>query len=148
MPYKKLLLIALLFASPLFSQQRKAGYDDMHSPARVYYLRRGATAHNVVLTWTPSTTPGVGYNIYRGTASGQESTTSLTAGPTAVNCAGVTCTYTDVAGLVEGTTYFYIVKAVSMTTNGLSVASNESSGMIPIVLTIPAAPNGLKITIQ
>jgi hypothetical protein len=125
---KRLLIIAFFVCvTPLFAQ---------------------SASHSVALTWTASTTTNVGYMIFRGTAAGQESTTSLTAGPTAVNCSGATCTYTDVAGLIEGTTYFYTVKAVNMTTNALSVASNEVSGMIPIVITIPNPPSGLTIIIK
>ena len=122
-----LAVVVFLLATPLFAQ---------------------SATHSVTLTWNPSPTAGVGYMIFRGTTSGQESTTSLTAGPTAVGCSGATCTYTDAQNLVEGTTYFYTVKAISMTTNALSVASNEASGLIPIVITIPSAPNGLTITIK
>src|SRR5690348_1850342 len=110
----------------------------------------GAT-HSVVLTWTPSTTAGVGYNIYRSTTSGQYTSTSLTAAPTAVGCtvAAGTCTYTDAAGLVEGTTYFYVVKAVNMTNQTImSAPSNEVSGTIPIVIPIPAGATQLKIVIN
>lgn len=121
-----LAVAALLLAAPAFAQ---------------------GASHSVVLTWTASTTPGVGYVVLRGTQSLAENVT-LTNAPVAVGCSGATCTYTDTANLVEGTTYFYLVRAVNMTTQATSVNSNEVSGMIPIVIVIPSAPGGLKITIQ
>lgn len=119
-----LAVAALLLAAPAFAQ---------------------GASHSVVLTWTASVTPGVGYNIHRGTQSLAENIT-LNSAPVAVNCSGATCTYTDTANLVEGTTYFYLVRAVNSL--GESPNSNEASGMIPIVIVIPSAPGGLKITIQ
>lgn len=121
-----LAVAALLLAAPAFAQ---------------------GASHSVVLTWTASTTPGVGYVVLRGTQSLAENVT-LTSAPVAVGCSGATCTYTDTANLVEGTTYFYLVRAVNMTTQATSVNSNEVSGLIPIVIVIPSAPGGLKITIQ
>ena len=123
-----LAVVVFLLATPLFAQ---------------------SATHSVTLTWNPSPTTGVGYMIFRGTTSGQESTTSLTAGPTAVGCSGATCTYTDAQNLVEGITYYYVVRAVNMTDQTkMSDKSNEASGLIPIVITIPSAPNGLTIVIK
>lgn len=125
-----LAVAALLLAAPAFAQ---------------------GASHSVVLTWTASTTPGVGYVVLRGTQSLAENVT-LTSAPVAVGCSGATCTFTDLGTtanpLVEGTVYFYLVRAVNMTTQATSVNSNEVSGMIPIVIVIPSAPGGLKITIQ
>jgi len=122
---KKLLLVLLFFTASAFAQ-----------------------SHNIILTWTASTTSGVGYNIYRGTAAGQESNISQTASPTGVNCSGATCTYTDTANLVAGTTYYYFVRTINMISNAQSTPSNEASGMIPIVITLPNPPTNLKITIS
>lgn len=121
-----LAVAALLLAAPAFAQ---------------------GASHSVVLTWTASTTPGVGYVVLRGTQSLAENVT-LTSTPVAVGCSGATCTYTDTANLVEGTTYFYLVRAVNTTTGSTSPNSNEVSGLIPIVIVIPSAPNGLTITIK
>ncbi len=80
---------------------------------------RGAAGVN--LSWQAP--PGMGgkgitgYNVYRGTSSGNESTT-----PIAVNVTGTT--YLD-AATVSGTKYFYQVRAVAGTTVGL--LSNEAS---------------------
>jgi fibronectin type 3 domain-containing protein len=79
--------------------------------------------HNVVLTWTASTSSVVGYNVYRGTQSG---------GPyTKVNIALVGgTTFTDFS-VVSGTTYFYVVTAVD-SLNHESPLSNEAKAVIPI----------------
>jgi hypothetical protein len=86
------------------------------------------SGHAAVLVWTASTdgaaNPTLGYNVYRGTVAGGESSTALNATPIAVGCSGATCTYTDPTILI-GQAYFFTVKA---TLNGvLSIASNEAS---------------------
>jgi fibronectin type 3 domain-containing protein len=68
----------------------------------------GASAHSIT-----------GYNVYRGTSSGNESTT-----PIATSVTGTT--YHDTA-TVSGTKYYYQVRAVSGTTLGL--LSNEASAI-------------------
>ena len=82
-------------------------------------------AHSVVLNWTASIdVPADSYNVYRGTAAGQESTTPL-------NSAPITGTsYTDTT-VQAGTTYFYIAKSISAS-GALSVASNEISATVPL----------------
>jgi hypothetical protein len=84
----------------------------------------GASAiqHNVDLSWNPSTSAVVGYNIYRATASG---------GPyTKINsfldAAG---SYTDVS-VQSGQNYFYVATAVD--SSGVeSGYSNEVSAVVP-----------------
>lgn len=78
----------------------------------------GATAGNaqITLNWTASS-GATSYQVYRGTASNGESTTALASGITATS-------YTD-AGLTNGTTYYYKVKAVNA--SGTSGYSNEAS---------------------
>ena len=75
-----------------------------------------------MLTWTPSTSAVVGYNIYKGTQNGgpySKINTSTVTGPT----------YTD-ASVQSGLTYFYVV--TSVTSSGLeSVHSSQVSGTIP-----------------
>ena len=79
-------------------------------------LTAGAGNSQVTLAWTASA-GAASYNVYRGTASGAESTTPIATGITAT-------TYTN-TGLTNGTTYYYKVAAVS--SGGTSPMSNEAS---------------------
>jgi hypothetical protein len=92
----------------------------------------GTGIHDVILTWTASTTPGVvGYYVYRGTALGGESTTPLNSSPVAAGCTSTTtCTYTD-ATVVGGTTYYYTVTAVASNDVTQSGDSNQVSATVP-----------------
>ena len=92
----------------------------------------GAGTHDVILSWTASTTPGVvGYNVYRGTTSGGESTTPLNSSPVAAGCTSTTaCTYTD-ATVVAGTTYYYTVTAVASNDVTQSADSNQVTATVP-----------------
>jgi hypothetical protein len=74
----------------------------------------GQGCHFITLNWIASTTPSVtGYNIYRGTSPGGESSAPLnTGGPVS----GVAFTDTTT---VSGTTYYYVIKA----TDGSSESS-------------------------
>jgi len=84
-------------------------------------------AHNVNLSWTASTDTVSGYNVYRGTVAGGE-TTLLTATP-------ITGTTYDDATATPGK-LFYVVKSVL---NGVeSAASNEITVSLP-----PAPPTNL-----
>lgn len=89
-----------------------------------------ASAHSVTLNWTDPT-PGVTYNVYRGTASGLESKTPINS--TAINALSFKDTTVQ-----SGVQYFYYVKAVL---NGVSSSpSNE------VVVPVPVTPvTGLKI---
>ena len=81
-----------------------------------------AVQHSVGLSWTASTSPVVGYNVYRGSVSGGPYTLitgSLVAGTA----------YTDLT-VQAGQTYFYVVTAVDASGNE-SVFSNEVSATIP-----------------
>jgi hypothetical protein len=89
----------------------------------------GAGTHDVILSWTISA-GAVGYNVYRGTTSGGESTTPLNSSPEAAVCASTTCTYTD-ATVVAGTTYYYTVTAVASNGVTQSAASSEVSATVP-----------------
>ena len=77
----------------------------------------GQGCHFISLSWAASPSTGVtGYNIYRGTSPGAESSTPLnTGGPVS----GTTFTDTKTT---SGTTYYYVIKA----TNG-SVESAPST---------------------
>jgi fibronectin type 3 domain-containing protein len=80
--------------------------------------------HNVVLLWTPSSTSGVvGYNVYRGTTSGGESSTPLNSTPVSGT------TFTD-ESVTAGSTYYYVVTTVG-SDDTQSPASAESSSTVP-----------------
>jgi centrosomal CEP192-like protein/ASPM-SPD-2-Hydin domain-containing protein len=80
------------------------------------------TQHQVVLSWNASDTQGVvGYNVYRGTASG---------GPySKIDSLDPDTSYTD-TNVANGTTYFYVTRAVDGG-NQESVNSNEATAVIP-----------------
>jgi fibronectin type 3 domain-containing protein len=80
-----------------------------------------ATQHTVDLNWNPSSN-AVGYNIYRGTASG---------GPyTMINGSlDGTTAYTDNT-VVSGQTYYYVATAVDTNSNE-SGYSNQALAVIP-----------------
>jgi len=84
----------------------------------------GLGVHNVGLSWTPSSSSGVvGYNVYRGTTPGGESSTPLNSTPFSGT------TYAD-QSVTTGTTYYYVVTAVG-TDDTQSPASAESSTIVP-----------------
>jgi hypothetical protein len=85
----------------------------------------GAGRHDVILSWTASETSGTfGYNVYRGTTSGGESSTPLNA--SSIN--GTAYVDESVAG---GATYYYVVTAVA--SNGeQSAASGETEATVPV----------------
>ena len=100
----------------------------------------GATAGNgsAQLAWTAPASNGgspiTGYRIYRGTSSGGE--TFLTA-------VGVQTNFGD-TGLTNGTTYFYLVRAVNAVGEG--PPSNEAQATPTAPATAPGAPTGLGAT--
>lgn len=78
--------------------------------------------HKVALSWNPSTSTVVGYNVYRGTQTGGPYTrlnASIQPGST----------YSD-ANVLSGATYFYVVTAVDSASQE-SVFSNETAAVIP-----------------
>ena len=78
--------------------------------------------HSVSLTWMPSTSSGVSYNVYRGSVSG---------GPYNLLKGGVSTTaYTD-SNVQSGSTYYYVTTAVDA--SGLqSTYSDEAQAVIPM----------------
>jgi hypothetical protein len=97
--------------------------DNASSSPQTVFLS-GAGTHDVILTWTASTSAGViGYNVHRGTTSGGESATPLNSSP--INGT----TYTDEI-VQAGRTYYYVVTAVAW--DGVtSPKSNEASATVP-----------------
>jgi len=85
----------------------------------------GTGTHDVILSWTPSATPGVaGYYVYRGMASHGESATPLNSTPI------FGTTYTDV-DVNAGKTYYYVVSAVASNDVIQSANSTEVSATVP-----------------
>jgi hypothetical protein len=85
----------------------------------------GGGSHDVVLTWTDSVTPGVlGYYVYRGTASGMESTTPLNSTP-------IVGTFYADSNVTDGQTYYYVLTAVGADGTTHSVLSTEASATVP-----------------
>ena len=81
-----------------------------------------STQHQATLFWTASSSPVIGYNVYRGAQAG---------GPyTLLNTGTVTAdTFAD-ATVLSGQTYYYVVTAVS-NSDVESIFSNEAVGVIP-----------------
>jgi len=85
----------------------------------------GTGSHDVILSWTASATPGVmGYNVYRGTTSGGESSTPLNSTPTNGTA------YTDEI-VTAGANYYYVVTAVASDAVTQSPNSNEVAAAVP-----------------
>jgi hypothetical protein len=87
------------------------------------------TPSSVVLNWTASVTAGVGYNVYRATATGLEAGTPALNGGTPITAT----TFTDVT-VTSGTTYFYVVSST------LAGVQSKFSNEISVVPTLPAPP--------
>jgi hypothetical protein len=95
-----------------------------NSPASITLSGTGVqpVQHSVILSWTASSSSGVQYFAYRGTASG---------GPyTKLNSSSISSTsYTDSA-VQSGNTYFYVVTAVD--SGGVeSVNSSQAQAIVP-----------------
>ncbi|MGD1103257.1 MAG: choice-of-anchor D domain-containing protein [Terriglobia bacterium] len=85
----------------------------------------GTGSHDVFLSWTASVTLGVmGYNVYRGTTSGGESSTPLNSMP--INGT----TFTD-ENVTARATYYYVVTAVASDDVTQSANSNEAAATVP-----------------
>jgi hypothetical protein len=82
------------------------------------------------LTWTAPPGTVTGYNVYRGTTSGGESTTPVATGLAIAS-------YADM-NVAPGTSYYYTVAATNSA--GTGPASAEASAAVP---TAPSAPTGL-----
>jgi fibronectin type 3 domain-containing protein len=79
-------------------------------------------SHSVALSWNPSISSVIGYNVYRGTQSGgpySKLNSSLLSG----------ITYSDVS-VLSGTTYYYVSTAVN-SSNVESAYSNQATAAIP-----------------
>jgi hypothetical protein len=85
----------------------------------------GTGTHDVILSWTSSTTAGVvGYYVYRGTISEGESEAPLNSTPISGT------TFAD-ANVTAGATYYYVVTAVAADDITQSGDSNEVRATVP-----------------
>lgn len=84
--------------------------------------QQSQSGHSVALSWDASSSQVVGYNVYRGTASG---------GPyTKLNASATTATaYTD-SSVQSGQTYYYVTTAVD-SKDVESAYSNQAAAAIP-----------------
>jgi hypothetical protein len=98
-----------------------------NSPMTISLAGAGAApaTFSVALTWSPSTSSVVGYNVYRATTAGGEAGSSPINGSTLISGENFTDT-----NLVDGTTYYYVVTAVN-STDVQSADSMEVSAIIP-----------------
>lgn len=114
---KKMLIVMLLLT---------VGVGFAQSKPKKKALIAKATIHSTSLTWNASTTSTVtGYNVYKGTTAGGESSTPINTGL-------VQSGYVD-TNVTPLQTVFYVVKAFDPTSTspGLSAASNEVSATTP-----------------
>lgn len=93
--------------------------------------------HSVSLTWVDSDASVVGYNIYRGLATG------VCSGTPTPYASSTSKSYVD-ASVTAGTTYFYAVSAVNGT-GSESACSAEAQASVP---SFPASPSNLQATTQ
>jgi Fibronectin type III domain len=106
--------------------------SDFCGPSFTLTATAGAT--DVSLSWCEPEIAS-GYNIFEGTSPGNE--------PTQVNDTplGASDTSYDVTGLTGGTTYYFVIQAL---TDGDSITSSEASAAP--TATVPGAPTGLTDT--
>jgi hypothetical protein len=79
-------------------------------------------SHSATLSWTPSSSAVVGYNVYRGLTPGGPYSTEVAKLLTASNFVDTT--------VQAGTTYYYVVTAVDSSGNE-SIDSNEAIAAVP-----------------
>ena len=120
-------------ASGLYTAPSKAGTDTVTAVSNADPTKSDSTVvtvttaappptHSVLLSWDASTSTVAGYNVYRSTVSGS--------GFTKLNLSLITTlTYTDTT-VQNGTTYFYVARAVDSSGNE-SVDSTQASPTIP-----------------
>ena len=81
--------------------------------------------HAVVLSW-PATYGAADYNVYR-------STSSHSYGPAPLATTGGATTYTDSAGLTDGTPYYYVVKGTNLVGEG---PASPEAGAAPSAIAV------------
>ena len=94
--------------------------------------------NSVALTWTSNSSGASGYNIYRGLTSGGEGSTALGT--------STSTSYTD-STAVNGTAYFYIVKATKSSSVG-SASGEVSSEPLATVSSLAASPRAESVQLS
>ena len=112
-------------AAGLVSGSVSIASNATNSPSAITLSGTGvaAASHSVALSWTASSSPVSGYNVYRGT-------TSNGPYPTKLNNSLVTAVGYSDSTVTDGTTYYYVVTAVD-SSNVESVDSNQATAVIP-----------------
>jgi predicted phage tail protein len=116
-----------------------ASSEVLATPVTVPGAPAGLTAtpsnSRVTLSWAAPASDGgsavTGYIIYQGTSPGGETGTQVNGSP-------VTATSYTVAGLTNGTTYYF--KAIAVNAVGLSPLSGEASATLPPIVTPSTTP--------
>ncbi|MBA2936982.1 S-layer homology domain-containing protein [Paenibacillus sp. CGMCC 1.16610] len=103
----------------------------LNSPANPQNLVATGGDRNITLNWS-TVTGATYYNIYMATVSGQFSNASV---------ATVTSSTYNVQNLLNGTTYYFTVKAGN--SGGLSGESNQANATPATPATVPAAPTNV-----
>jgi ASPM-SPD-2-Hydin domain-containing protein len=83
----------------------------------------GPSPHSVSLSWSPSPSTVIGYNVYRGITSGGPYLTKLTPAPKSA-------TSMIDSTVVAGTTYYYVATSVDQS-NVESIYSNQLTAAVP-----------------
>ena len=96
-----------------------------------------ASSSEIDLSWTPSTTTGAEYLVFRSNASGF----APSAGNQITSTPISTSTFADTTA-AAATTYYYLVEATNA--NGTSAASNQANATT--IIAAPVAPTGLTAT--
>ena len=131
-PFSTLLVSLFLAACSSMTATGGSG-GNSQPPAAPASLQTMAGNAQVALGWTAST-GATGYNVKRSTASG---------GPYTTVSSSTTTSYTD-TGLINGTTYYYVVSAVNAA--GESANSSQASAKPSAPQTAPPVPTGLQAT--
>ena len=119
--------ISGLAVTPLFMGGLRLQLPDSAAPTGL--IATAVSGSEINLSWTAPSGTVTGYNVYRGTTSGGESTTPV--------AAGLGASYADM-NVAAGTTYYYTVAASNSAGTGQALA--EASAAVPKP---PSAPTGL-----
>ncbi len=104
------------------------------------FTANAVSPSQINLSWTAPTGSVTGYNIFRGTALGNE-------GSTPVNGSPITATSFNDTGLSQSTHYYYTVRAINA--SGAGPASNEANAitqqLIPTATVTPLNPSTVTV---
>jgi fibronectin type 3 domain-containing protein len=124
--------VAAVSSGGTSAKSNEASVTPLAPPTAPTGLTATAGGGQVALSWTASS-GATSYNVYQGTTSGGESSTPV--------ATGITATSYTVAGLTNGTAYYFKVAAVN--SSGVSSYSSEASATpeitygTPVAITVP-----------